>query len=57
MALKFLALRSIYGRNNLPSRSTIQRPVEKFEPKGSVQNVPMPVRQRSAHSIEKIAAA
>ena len=49
------ALRPLYGRNNLPSRSTIERLVEKF--KSTVQNVPVPVRQRSARSVENIAAA
>ena len=51
------ALRPIYGRNNRPSRSTIERLVEKFESTGTVQNVPVPVRQRSARSVENIAAA
>ncbi|XP_033213870.1 uncharacterized protein LOC117170932 [Belonocnema kinseyi] len=32
-------------------------PVEKFESTGKVQNVPVPVRQRSARSVENIAAA
>ena len=36
---------------------TIERPVEKCESIGIVQNVPVPVRQRSARSIENIAAA
>ena len=49
------ALRLIYGRNNRPSRSTIERLVKKFESTGTVQNVP--VRQRSARSVENIAAA
>ena len=39
------ALRPIYGHNNRPSRST-ERLVEKFESTGSVQTVPVPVRQR-----------
>ena len=51
------ALRSIYGRNNRPSRSTIELLVEKFESTGKVQNVPVPVRQRSFRSVENIAAA
>ena len=38
-------LRVIYGRNNRPSRSTI-------ESTGTVQNVAVPVRQRSADSVE-----
>ena len=42
------ALRSIYGRNNRPSSSTIERLVEKFESTGTVENVAVPVRQRSA---------
>ena len=42
------ALRQIYGRNNRPSRSTIESLVEKFESTGTVQNIPVPVRQRSA---------
>ena len=51
------ALRLIYGRNNRPSRSTIERIVEKFKSTGTAQNVPVPVRQRSARSVENIAAA
>ena len=33
------ALRPIYGRNNRPSRSTIEPLVQKFESTGTVQNV------------------
>ena len=51
------ALRPIYGRNNRPCRSTIERLVNKFESTGTVQNVPVPVIQRSARSVENIAAA
>ena len=51
------ALRPIYGRNNRPCRSIIERLVEKFECTGTVQNVPVPVRQRSARNVENIAAA
>ncbi|XP_033222533.1 uncharacterized protein LOC117176402 [Belonocnema kinseyi] len=51
------ALRPIYCRHNLPARSTIERLVEKFESTGTVQNVPVPVRQRSARSVENFAAA
>ena len=50
------ALSPIYGRNNRPSRSAIERLVEKFEPTGTAENVPVPVRQRSARSVENIAA-
>ena len=57
LASTLRALRPIYGRNNRPSRSTIERLVEKFESTGTVQNVPVPVRQRSAGSVENIAAA
>ena len=39
-------LRPIYGRHNRPSRLTIER-----------QNVPVPVRQRSARRVQNIAAA
>ena len=45
------APRPIYGRNNRPSRSTIERLVDKFEPTGTIHNVPVPVRQRSACSV------
>ena len=48
MALTLRLLRPIYGRNNLPSRSTIERLVEKLESTGSVQNVAVPVRQGNA---------
>ena len=57
MVARFRALRSIYGRNNRPNISTMARLVEKFESKGVVQNVAVPVRQRSARSVENIAAA
>ena len=49
-------LRPIYGRNNRSSRSTNERLVEKFESKGTVQNIHVSVRQRSARSVENIAA-
>ena len=39
-------LRPIYGRNNRPSRSTIERLVENFESTGTVQNVIVPVLER-----------
>ena len=51
------ALRPIYGRYNRSNRSTIERLVEKFDSTGTVQNVPVSVRQRSARSVENIAAA
>ena len=38
------ALRPIYGPNNHPSRSAIERLVKKFEFRGTVPNVPVPVR-------------
>ena len=44
---KLRAQRPIYSRNNHPSRSTIERLVEKFEFTGTVQNVLVPVRQRT----------
>ena len=55
MASSLRAPRSIDGRNN--QQSTIERLVEKFESIGTLQNVPVPVRQRSARSVENIAAA
>ena len=51
------ALRPIYGRNNCPSRSTIERLVETFESTGTVQNVAVQVRQWCTRSVENIAAA
>ena len=57
MAPTLRALRPIYGRNNRSSRSAIERLVEKFESTGTVQNFPVPVRQRSACKVENIAAA
>ena len=51
------ALHPIYGRKSRPSRSTIERLEKKFESTGTVQNVPVPVRQRSTRSVENIAAA
>ena len=50
------ALRPIYSRNKRPSRSTIERPVEKFESTGIVQNVAVPVRQRSVRNNNTILA-
>ena len=47
----------MYGRNNRPSRSTIERLVEKFETTGTVQNVPVRVRQWIARIVENIAVA
>ena len=44
LASRLRALRPIYGRNNRPSRSTIERSVEKFESTGTVQNVNVLVR-------------
>ena len=38
------ALRPIYGRNNRPCISTIERLVDKIESTGIVQNVLVPVR-------------
>ena len=46
-----------YGRNHRSSTSTIKRVVEKFNSTGTVQNVPVSVRQRSARSAENFAAA
>ena len=57
MASTLRALRPNDGRNNRPSRSKFQRLVEKFESTGTVQNVPVPVRQRTARSVANIAAA
>ena len=51
------ALRPIYGRNNRPRRSTIECLVQKFGSTGTVQNVAVPVRQRSARSVEENIAA
>ena len=45
----------MYGRNNRPSRSTIERLVEKFESTGTVQKIAVPVRQRSDRSVEHVA--
>ena len=42
------APRPIYSRKNRASSSTFERPVEKVESRGTVQDVPVPVRQRSA---------
>ena len=57
MASTLRELRPIYDCNNRPSRSTIQRLVEKFESTGTVQNVAMAVKQRSTRSVGNIAAA
>ena len=47
----------MYSGNNRPSRSTIERLVVKLETTGTVQNVSMPVRQRSVRSVKQAAAA
>ena len=57
MASTLRALRPIYVRNNRPSSSTIERLVEKFESTGTVQNVLLPVRQRSVRSVEHTTVA
>ena len=46
-----------WPRNNRPSRSTIERLVEKLESTATLQNVAVPVRQRSARCVENVAAA
>ena len=46
-----------YGCNNGPSRSRIERLLETYESTGTLQNVPVPFRQRSGSSIENITAA
>ena len=57
MASTLRALCPIYERNNRPSRSTIKPLVEKFEFTGTVESIPVSVRQRSAHSVANIAGA
>ena len=57
MASTLRALRPIYVGNSRPSRSTIERIVEQFESTGTIQNVAVPVGQRSARTVENIAAA
>ena len=57
MASTLRVLRPIYDRNYRPSRSAIERLLEKFKYTGTVQNVPVPVRQRSARTVENVAAA
>ena len=57
MASTLRTLRLICGRNNRPSRSTIEYLVATFESTGAVQNVSVSGRQKSARSVEKIAAA
>lgn len=52
----FRALRPIYGVDGRPSESTIRRLINKFEATGSLLDQTTPVRQRSARSIENIAA-
>ena len=53
MASTLRAQSPIYGRNNRPSRSTIEPLVEKFESTGTVWNAAVPVRQRKARSVQK----
>ena len=57
VAATLRALRPFYGPFNKPTRSTIDRLVKKFESTFSLHDVPVPVRARSARSVENIAAA
>ncbi|XP_055907719.1 probable GTP pyrophosphokinase isoform X2 [Eupeodes corollae] len=50
------ALRPLYSKHGGPSKSTVQRLVNKFQKTGSVNNQPAVVRQRNARSLENIAA-
>ena len=45
-----------YGRRCGTSKSTLQRLVAKFETAGSVNNQPIPIRQRNTRSAKNIAA-
>lgn len=46
----------IYGHHN-PAISTIESLLEAFESIGTVQNIPVPIRHRSARRAENIAAS
>ncbi len=50
------ALRLIYGRHNVPHRSTIRRLIEKFETTFSLHNVRALTRRRKARSKQNIAS-
>lgn len=52
----FRALRPIYGVDNRPAESTIRRLINKFQATGLVVDERRPVRERTARSIENIAA-
>lgn len=52
----YRALREIYGRVSRPTERTIRRLITKFENTGSVSDQTVPVRRRTARSIENIEA-
>lgn len=49
-------IRSVFGRNNTPSRNAVVNLINKFEETGSVIDIATPVRARSGRSVENIAA-
>uniref|UniRef100_A0A2H1WPX1 SFRICE_035473 n=1 Tax=Spodoptera frugiperda TaxID=7108 RepID=A0A2H1WPX1_SPOFR len=55
-AVTFRKIRDIFGQHNRPSEIAIKNLVAKFEPTGSVQNVPTPTRVRPGRSTENITA-
>lgn len=48
-------LRGIFGRQNAPNMSTVQRLIQKFEGTGSTVNRKVAVRRRTTRSLENIA--
>ena len=49
-------LRKIFGRQNAPNQSTVQRLIKKFEETGSIVDIKSPGRARARRSLENIAA-
>jgi hypothetical protein len=48
-------LRGIYGRQNAPNQSTVQRLIKKFEETGSIVDIRSPGRAHARRSLENIA--
>ena len=46
----------IFGRQNAPYQSTVQRMNKKFEERGSIMDSKLPVRHRTGRSLDNIAA-
>ena len=52
----FRKFRGIFGRQNAPYQSTVQRMNKKFEETGSIMDSKLPVRHPTGRSLDNIAA-